>query len=73
MRARAQASADTIRTQEVGTTRLELPLLLKYQSNRRRNTRAYMIGGLKSSMAVTQRQQHAAPSAKLRGTQRLDC
>ena len=51
---------DTIRTQEVGTTQLELPLLLKYQSNRRRNTRFYMIGGLKSSTAVTQRQNTPA-------------
>ena len=52
--------ADTIRTQEVGTTQLELPLLLKYQSNRRRNTRFYMIGGLKPSLAVTQRQNTPA-------------
>ena len=52
--------ADTIRTQEVGTTQLELPLLLKYQSNRRRNTRFYMIGGLKPSFAVTQRQNTPA-------------
>ena len=49
-------SPDTIRNQEVGTTQLELPLLLKYQSNRRRNTRFYMIGGIKPSFAVTQRQ-----------------
>jgi len=52
--------ADTIRNQEVGTTQLELPLLLKYQSNRRRNTRFYMIGGLKPSFAVTQRQNTPA-------------
>ncbi len=52
--------ADTIRTQEIGTTQLELPLLLKYQSNRRRNTRFYMIGGLKPSFAVTQRQNTPA-------------
>jgi len=52
--------ADTIRTQEVGTTQLELPLLLKYQSNRRRNTRFYMIGGIKPSFAVTQRQNTPA-------------
>jgi hypothetical protein len=51
---------DTIRTQEVGTTQLELPLLLKYQSNRRRNTRFYMIGGIKPSIAVTQRQSTPA-------------
>lgn len=51
---------DTIRNQEVGTTQLELPLLLKYQSNRRRNTRFYMIGGVKPSIAVTQRQSTPA-------------
>jgi len=51
---------DTVRTQEVGTTQLELPLLLKYQSNRRRNTRFYMIGGIKPSFAVTQRQNTPA-------------
>jgi len=52
--------ADTIRTQEVGTTQLELPLLLKYQSTRRRNTRFYMVGGIKPSFAVTQRQNTPA-------------
>ena len=51
---------DTIRTQEVGTTQLELPLLLKYQSDRRRNTRVYMIAGIKPSLAVTQRQNTPA-------------
>ncbi|MGI4869827.1 MAG: porin family protein [Janthinobacterium lividum] len=54
--ARNPSGADTVRTQEVSTTQLELPLLLKYQSNRRRNTRVYMIGGIKPSFAVTQRQ-----------------
>ncbi|MDJ0365959.1 porin family protein [Hymenobacter sp. H14-R3] len=53
---------DTIRNQEVGTTQLELPLLLKYQSNRRRNTRFYMVGGIKPSIAVTQRQSTPAIS-----------
>lgn len=43
---------DTIYTQEVGTTQLEFPLLLKYQSERRRNTRVYFIGGLKPSTTV---------------------
>ena len=51
---------DTIRTQEVGTTQLELPLLLKYQSDRRRNTRVYMIAGIKPSLAVQQRQNTPA-------------
>ena len=43
---------DTLFTQEVSTTQLELPLLLKYQSLRRRNTRVYFIGGLKPSLTV---------------------
>jgi hypothetical protein len=51
---------DTLRTQEVATTQLELPFLLKYQSNRRRNTRVYMIAGIKPSIAVTQRQNTPA-------------
>lgn len=59
-RSAGAGQADTIRTQEVGTTQLELPLLLKYQSTRRRNTRFYMIGGLRSSTAVTQRQNTPA-------------
>ncbi|RZK36741.1 MAG: PorT family protein [Hymenobacter sp.] len=45
---------DTIRNQEVNTTQLELPLLLKYQSNRRRNTRVYAVAGLKYSYAFRQ-------------------
>ncbi|MGI4866032.1 MAG: porin family protein [Janthinobacterium lividum] len=52
---RGAVTPDSIRTQEVATTQLELPLLLKYQSNRRRNTRVYMIAGIKPSIAVTQR------------------
>ncbi len=54
------ARSDTLRNQEVATTQLELPLLLKYQSNRRRNTRMYMIAGIKPSFAVTQRQNTPA-------------
>ena len=57
---RGAGMPDTIRTQEVATTQLEFPLLLKYQSNRRRNTRVYMIGGIKPSFTVTQRQNTPA-------------
>lgn len=57
---RGGGKPDTLRTQEVSTTQLELPLLLKYQSERRRNTRMYMIAGIKSSFAVTQRQNTPA-------------
>ncbi len=49
------AAADTVYTQEVGTTQLDFPLLLKYQSDRRRNTRVYLIGGIKASRTVSTR------------------
>ena len=49
------ARADTVFTQEVGTTQLEFPLLLKYQSERRRNTRVYLIGGVKASRTINTR------------------
>lgn len=51
-RSLAGGQADTVYTQEVGTTQLEFPLLLKYQSLRRRNTRVYFIGGVKPSMTL---------------------
>ena len=50
-----RAQADTVYTQEVGTTQIELPLLLKYQSDRRRNTRVYLIGGIKVSRTINTR------------------
>ena len=50
-----RAKADTVYTQEVGTTQIELPLLLKYQSDRRRNTRVYLIGGIKVSRTINTR------------------
>ena len=46
---------DSVFTQEVSSTVLDFPLLLKYQSERRRNTRLYMIAGVKPSVSVTTR------------------
>jgi hypothetical protein len=37
---------DSIVTQNIDATVIQFPLLLKYQSDRRRNTRMYMIAGL---------------------------
>lgn len=45
-------NADSIKTQEITSTQLDLPLLLKYQSNRRGNTRLYMVGGIKPSTTI---------------------
>ncbi len=46
---------DSVFTQEISSTVLDFPLLLKYQSERRGNTRVYMIAGVKPSMSVTTR------------------
>ncbi|TGE28870.1 type IX secretion/gliding motility protein PorT/SprT [Hymenobacter metallicola] len=49
--------ADSIFTQEVGGTQIDLPLLVKFHSERRRNTRVYMIGGVRSSVNVGNRRK----------------
>ncbi len=46
---------DSVFTQEVSSTVVDFPLLLKYQSKRRGNTRMYMIAGVKPSVSVTTR------------------
>jgi hypothetical protein len=38
--------------QRIESTFLELPLLVKYRSNRRGNVRMYMVGGLKPSLEI---------------------
>ncbi|SMC00285.1 probable protein-translocating porin PorT (TC 1.B.44.1.1) [Hymenobacter roseosalivarius DSM 11622] len=48
---------DSIQTQEIGTTQLEFPLLLKFRSDRRRNTRVYVVGGVKPSFNVGNRRK----------------
>ncbi|TGE24649.1 PorT family protein [Hymenobacter aquaticus] len=49
--------ADSIVTQEVGGTQIDLPLLLKFHSERRRNMRVYVVGGVKSSISVGSRKK----------------
>ncbi len=46
---------DSIKTQEISSTQIEFPFLLKYQSDRRHNTRLYMVGGIKPSVTVGNR------------------
>ncbi|UYZ64343.1 type IX secretion/gliding motility protein PorT/SprT [Hymenobacter weizhouensis] len=52
-----QTSADpeTIETQEVGTTQLDLPVLFKIKSERRRNTRVYIVGGVNPNFTLGSR------------------
>ena len=46
---------DSIVTQNITSTVIQFPVLLKYQSDRRRNTRMYMIAGLNPSLTATNR------------------
>ncbi|MDB5234915.1 MAG: hypothetical protein JWR44_1908 [Hymenobacter sp.] len=46
---------DSILTQEITSTVVQFPLLLKYQSDRRRNTRVYMIAGLSPALTASNR------------------
>ncbi|MBD2720889.1 type IX secretion/gliding motility protein PorT/SprT [Hymenobacter armeniacus] len=46
---------DSIVTQEVSSTVVQFPIMLKYQSDRRRNARMYMIAGISPSIAVSNR------------------
>jgi hypothetical protein len=50
-------TSDSIQTQEIGSTQLEFPLLLKFKSQRRRNTRVYVVGGVKPSFNVGNRRK----------------
>lgn len=46
---------DSIVTQNITSTVVQFPVLLKYQSDRRRNARMYMIAGLNPSVTATNR------------------
>ena len=46
---------DSIVTQNIDATVVQFPLLLKYQSDRRRNSRMYMIAGLNPSLTASNR------------------
>ncbi|WP_201981710.1 type IX secretion/gliding motility protein PorT/SprT [Hymenobacter rubidus] len=51
-------SPDSIVTQEVTSTVAQFPLMLKYQSDRRRNTRMYMIAGLNPILTASNRRSN---------------
>jgi Outer membrane protein beta-barrel domain len=46
---------DSIVTQNITSTIVQFPVLLKYQSNRRRNSRMYMIAGLNPTFTASNR------------------
>ena len=48
-------SPDSIVNQEVTSTVVQFPILIKYQSDRRRNSRVYMIAGISPSITASNR------------------
>ncbi|WP_354583165.1 porin family protein [Hymenobacter sp. UYCo722] len=48
-------SPDSIVTQNITSTIVQFPLLIKYQSDRRRNARMYMIAGLNPTLTASNR------------------
>ena len=54
-RPRGYPNPDSIVTQELTATVVHFPILLKYQSDRRRNSRVYMIAGLSPSLTASNR------------------
>ena len=48
-------SPDSIVTQNITSTILQFPVLIKYQSDRRRNSRLYMIAGLNPTLTASNR------------------
>ena len=50
------------KTETIESTFIELPLLLKYKSQRRKNSRMYMIGGLKPSIEAGAKKNQRLPS-----------
>ncbi|SHK49780.1 type IX secretion/gliding motility protein PorT/SprT [Hymenobacter psychrotolerans] len=54
--ANAEDPAEIV-TQEIGATQVDFPVLLKFHSERRRNTRVYVVGGLKPSVSVGNRRK----------------
>jgi hypothetical protein len=52
---RGYPAADSIVTQSVESTVVQFPLMLRYHSDRRRNTRVYLIAGLNPILTATNR------------------
>ena len=51
---------DEIEDQEIGSTQVDFPLLFKLKSERRRNTRMYLVGGVKPSINIGGRRKDPA-------------
>lgn len=55
-------------TQEIGTTQLDLPVLFKLKSERRRNTRVYIVGGVNPNFTLGTRRNDEQANVLRAGT-----
>ena len=59
---------ESVETQEIGTTQLDLPVLLKLKSERRRNTRVYIVGGVNPNFTLGTRRNDEQANVLRAGT-----
>jgi hypothetical protein len=55
---RGYPNPDSIQTQQITSTVVQFPLMLKYQSDRRRNSRMYMIAGINPILTASTRRSN---------------
>jgi hypothetical protein len=65
---RYQYTDETFTDATVESTMVEVPLLLKYKSERRGNIRMYMIGGVKPAFEASGRKEQTKEELELKGT-----
>jgi hypothetical protein len=65
---RYQYTDETFSDATVESTMVEVPLLLKYKSERRGNIRMYMIGGVKPAFEASGKKEQTKEELELKGT-----
>ena len=65
---RYQYTDETYTDATVESTMVEVPILLKYKSERRGNIRMYMIGGVKPAFEASGRKEQTKEELELKGT-----
>jgi hypothetical protein len=65
---RYQYTDETFTDATVESTMVEVPILLKYKSERRGNIRMYMIGGVKPAFEASGRKEQTKEELELKGT-----
>ena len=67
-RVRYQYTDETFADETVESTMVEIPVLLKYKSERRGNIRMYMIGGVKPAFEASGKKEQTKEELELKGT-----